>query len=322
MDLELRHLRVLVEVADAGSISTAAARLRVSQPALTAQLRRIENSLGSAVFERSRRGVMPTEYGCDVLNRSRIVLSEVSQIRGLDPRRVPQKGDLISADVGGFPGSPLWAFGARLETLVPAENIRLQTQWSMQMLLQMLESARLDCAILRQMPDFEIRLPDNVTGQVMVEVDPAFVALPSGHPLAAQEEIDLADLARETWVGEPPDDSGMHAHFTRACRAAGFAARLEHLTIDSLAAAQMIENGRAIALTSSSAAEPQGVAIRPLRGTPIHRRLLLTWRLDSPLAAHADKLLRLGIEAYLEIVRESPAYAVWSRRHPTPLAPP
>ncbi|MGH3383437.1 MAG: LysR family transcriptional regulator [Nocardioidaceae bacterium] len=316
MDLELRHLRVLVTIADAGSISTAASRLNVSQPSLTAQLRRVERSLGAPVFERSRQGVEATAYGGDVLNRARIVLSEVADIQGLAPATEKSNGHPTHAHVGGFPGSPLWALGARLETIVPADNIRLQCQWSMQMLVQLLESDRLDCAIVRCMPDQDLALPDGVFAETVVEVDPAFVALPSDHALADEDMVDLADLAQESWVGEPPDDSGQHTHFTAACRAVGFEPRLQHVTVDSPAAASMIASGRAIALTSSSSGEADGVVVKPLRATPISRRLVLAWRAGSPLASHADMVHRLTVDAYLETVGESPAYTLWSDRHP------
>jgi len=61
--MELRYLRAFVVVADEGSITSAASRLRVAQPALSRQLRALEHELGSPLMERSSRGVMLTEAG-------------------------------------------------------------------------------------------------------------------------------------------------------------------------------------------------------------------------------------------------------------------
>ena len=62
MNVELRHLRVVVLVAEAGSVGRAARWLKVSQPSLTAQLKRIEAAFGGELFERSRTGVTPPRW--------------------------------------------------------------------------------------------------------------------------------------------------------------------------------------------------------------------------------------------------------------------
>ncbi|MET9972023.1 LysR family transcriptional regulator, partial [Streptomyces sp. NPDC006356] len=67
MELELRHLRVLCAVADAGSVGRAAADLGYSQPAVSTQLRRIEGHFGEPLFERGPTGVRPTSYGVEVV---------------------------------------------------------------------------------------------------------------------------------------------------------------------------------------------------------------------------------------------------------------
>ncbi len=58
----MRHLRALCAIADAGSLHQAARRLGVSQPSLTTQLRRIENSLGAELFRRERTGCRPRSW--------------------------------------------------------------------------------------------------------------------------------------------------------------------------------------------------------------------------------------------------------------------
>jgi DNA-binding transcriptional LysR family regulator len=63
MNLELRHLRVVCAIAETGSLTKAAAQLGLAQPALTAQLQRIERALGGPLFERDRRGARPTALG-------------------------------------------------------------------------------------------------------------------------------------------------------------------------------------------------------------------------------------------------------------------
>jgi DNA-binding transcriptional LysR family regulator len=88
-------LVLLAEIADAGSVTAAARKLGCSQPAVSKQLRRLEESLGVALFERSLRGVQATAYGLALLPRARSIRSqarqageEVLQRRGLKEGRV------------------------------------------------------------------------------------------------------------------------------------------------------------------------------------------------------------------------------------------
>src|ERR1051325_9428100 len=74
MNLELRHLKVVCAIAETGSVTKAASQLGLAQPALTAQLQRIERTLGGPLFERDRRGARPTALGELVLARARVLL--------------------------------------------------------------------------------------------------------------------------------------------------------------------------------------------------------------------------------------------------------
>ncbi|MGW4007273.1 LysR family transcriptional regulator, partial [Streptomyces nigra] len=80
MELELRHLRVLCAIADAGSVGRAAAELGYSQPAVSTQLRRIERYFGEPVFERGPAGVQLTPYGFEVVASARDVLARADAI--------------------------------------------------------------------------------------------------------------------------------------------------------------------------------------------------------------------------------------------------
>ena len=77
MELEIRHLRVICTVAQTGSVSRAAAALRVSQPGLSAQLHRIERMLGGTLFERRPHGIAITPFGEMILARARAVLPTI-----------------------------------------------------------------------------------------------------------------------------------------------------------------------------------------------------------------------------------------------------
>ena len=71
-------MRIVLAIAEAGSVTKAAAALGLAQPALTTQLQRIERILGGALFIRDRRGVLPTPLGDLVLARARVLIPAVS----------------------------------------------------------------------------------------------------------------------------------------------------------------------------------------------------------------------------------------------------
>ena len=79
MPLDPSGLALLAAIADAGSLSAAARAAGLSQPALTKQLRKLEEAAGVALFERGVRGVQPTGYGSALLPRARIIRAQVEQ---------------------------------------------------------------------------------------------------------------------------------------------------------------------------------------------------------------------------------------------------
>ncbi len=78
--LKAQHIQTLVAIADAGSLRGAAELLNKTQPALTKSLRQAEEDLGVPIFQRSSRGVVPTELGERVLSRARAISSEIGRL--------------------------------------------------------------------------------------------------------------------------------------------------------------------------------------------------------------------------------------------------
>ena len=79
-DVELRHLRYFVAVADAGTFTHAAERMDIAQPTLSQQIRRLEEMIGTPLLRRKREGVRLTEAGAVLLEESRAVLSLIGLI--------------------------------------------------------------------------------------------------------------------------------------------------------------------------------------------------------------------------------------------------
>lgn len=79
--MDLRSLRYFIAVLEAGSLSKAALALHIAQPALTAQIKKLESGLGAQLFERSHAGVTPTPAGVQLYQDARRLLSDAAAIR-------------------------------------------------------------------------------------------------------------------------------------------------------------------------------------------------------------------------------------------------
>lgn len=80
MDVEIRHLRMIRAISEAGSLSGAATRLGLTQPALTRQLQRLERAFGGTLFHRDRNGTRPTALGELVVQRVRVLVPSVDEL--------------------------------------------------------------------------------------------------------------------------------------------------------------------------------------------------------------------------------------------------
>ncbi|MET7281294.1 LysR family transcriptional regulator [Kribbella sp. NPDC005582] len=306
MNVELRHLRVVVLVAEAGSVGRAARWLKVSQPSLTAQLKRIEAAFGGELFERSRTGVTPTALGRYAVDRARAILVDVDHLAATVSAMTAVESSAVR--LGGFPTAPMSGIAQRLRDHGQIEQVSIEVEWSTSVLLQQLESGRLDFALLREFPGFELRLPTGVEACTVVESESAYVVMSADHPaaLVGREEIELAALSDEEWIGEPPDDSGFHVLFRAACEQAGFQPKIEHHSVDTSVLMGFVTSGQGVALISPTSYRmlSREVVTRPLAGDPIHRRLLLAWSTDSPRAQMAPDVLTMATAAYEEALAE------------------
>ena len=308
MELEVRHLRVLVAVADHGSVTKAATALGLSQPSLSAQLRRIEREMGAPLFDRSRDGMVPTDLGRTVLARARTVLAEMADLRG----QAGTGPDETVFRIGSMPGPILSAFIPHVERLhCGVLTVRSHTDGSAAALIRMVQQNRLDATLLLDLGP-ESPPPEGLRRIVLVPAEPIFVALSERHPLAAKDVVDLADLAEERWVCDPSDDYGT-AFLRKACRDAGFDPKIAYEVGDTGTAKGFVSSGNCVFLAQAPFLEGHGIVVRPLLGDPLVQRHELVYSERCPL--DKDLLVRAADEAYLELVDRNPSFYRWWADH-------
>jgi DNA-binding transcriptional LysR family regulator len=323
VELEVRHLRALCAIADAGSVHKAARRLGMTQPSLTTQLRRIEQAVGGQLFTRERTGSVPTPLGKFVLCRARPLVSEMSALVSEAKAAAARAGgDYLRIGSTGSPAVPGWL--RRLRARLPDADTSFHMDTSAQVLLRMLTGHQLDAVFVHEVEGVPLRVPDGVRFDVLVEREPQFVALSATHPAAARPVLSLAELAQERWMVDPGAD-GEWTGLRRVFAEAGIDPRVVHG--DHLAAADLVTAGEVVAPCQPTASPRPGWVVRPLLGDPLGVRLLLATREPGPggeeahpapgpgLAVEREALLADLEAAYREVAWASDAYRHWYQRH-------
>ena len=166
--MDLRHLRYFVTVAETGNVSRAAGHVRISQPALSRQIRDLEGELGVALFERTGRRLKLTGAGEDLLAHARKVLNEAEALR--ERARVLSRGNAGVLRVGGTPQVLERLFPAVLERfrrIMPSVNVRL-TEGHPTALREFLRNGELHLAFTTFQP--ELRASSRPAGTISILV--------------------------------------------------------------------------------------------------------------------------------------------------------
>ena len=285
--MELRQLRYFVAVAEELHFRRAAARLHISQPPLSQQIRALEEELGCRLLARTRRRVELTPAGQAFLRDARQLLGEldgaVATARRID---AGQTGHLRINFVGSALLSVVPGIVQRFRAAAPDVEIELHERPTAEQ-LRLVAAGVVDVGLIR--PPIE-ELPE-LDGRVVLR-ERTVAALTAGHPLAELRRIPLRRLAAEPLVLFPRDQApGFHDLLISSMdhpRVVQYAP--EMLTIIGLVAAGI---GVSLVPASVTRLALEGVTYRPVVGAP-HSELLAVTRAgdDSPLVrafmAHAQ----------------------------------
>src|SRR5215216_4782479 len=270
--MELRQLRSLVTLADERHFTRAAALLHIAQPALSQQIRRLEDELGIALVDRTTRHVALTPAGARLAARARRALAEIdaateelSELAGIRSGRV-----VIGAmrSTGPF---DLSALLAAFHSRHPGVELLVREEPS-EVMLQRLHADALDVAFLAVNrldagPDIELH---------PLLSEPLVALLAPGHRLAGRRRLDMAEL-----------------------REAGFEPQLAFESTGRQRIRAMVARGLGVALVPASEAEHEGppVATIPVRKPALARDVTLAWRASRRHSPAARAFLELALSA-------------------------
>jgi len=221
--MDIRHLRYFLEIAEQGSLTRAAERLHVAQPALSLHVKNMEAQLGTKLLIRGRSGVQPTEAGELLLRRARGILDDLARteddIRNLD-------GDPAGTVRIGFPGtiSAMVSLPLILAARERYPRITLNITEAMSGFVgEWLSDGKIDLAVLYSRSREPHILSDLLLEEELVVLWPGDSAPP--------ETIELAALDGEPMV-LPSGAHGLRGLIDRTCQGLGFAAEIA-MEIDS-----------------------------------------------------------------------------------------
>ncbi|MGJ9423101.1 LysR family transcriptional regulator [Aeromicrobium sp. CF3.5] len=317
MELELRHLKVVSTIAAAGSITKAAAELGVAQPALTAQLGRIERTLGGSLFDRDHRGVRATALGELVIARAGLLLPAMSGLleeanRFSDGLRDPGRR-MERLSLGSSTSALLAPLIQRLSTQYPAMTVATTASWSADDVAAMLGDRRIDAAVVGVCAGSRPPGGSDLVWRTFA-IDPVFVLLPEDHALAGRTEVTLADFSGSEWAATPGDGCFRDC-FAAACASEGFTPSSLFVT-DAASCMELVASGTAVALCQAVRVL-RGFVTVPLVGAPLTWRHMVGWRPDSAAAEFGDRLTACVGEAHQDLVERSTVYSTWLRDHST-----
>ncbi len=174
--MDFRQLKALVTVAEVGSVTRAAELLHLVQPAVTRQIRTLEQELGVALFERTRHGMRPTAAGTTLVERARRALAELDRAR---------------AEIQPTPGVVTGIVTVGL--LDSASDLLAEPLVS---------------ALARDHPGVQLRLLTAYSGHLQQWLDDGDLDLSLLYGLESSPSLNAAPLVRERlWVAAPPSEA-------------------------------------------------------------------------------------------------------------------
>jgi LysR family hydrogen peroxide-inducible transcriptional activator len=278
-DLKLKDLRYLVAVADTRHFGRAAERSFVSQPTLSAQLKKLEEYLGVQLIERAPKRVQLTAAGEEIVERARLILEASDEIVELARgHRDPLAGRLRLALLPTIGPYLLPTVAGRLRKSLPRIELMLY-EYQTDPMLEKLHSGEIDMGIMA--------FPVSMDGLDSYELykEPFTVAMPTGHRLAQRSSIRVDDLAHETLL-LLEDGHCLRDQALDICSGSGVHEKQDFRATSLETLRQMVAAGVGITLLPELAGrgaygQARGVVIRPFVRPVPTRTVGAVWRKSS-----------------------------------------
>ncbi|MEO8164157.1 MAG: LysR family transcriptional regulator [Betaproteobacteria bacterium] len=281
--MELRHLRYFVTVAEELHFGRAAAKLHISQPPLSMQIRALESELGVTLLTRTQRHVSLTQAGVALLAEARHILARVEQAV-LTTKRAGRGeiGELAIGFISVADYNVLPIVLREFRRRFPLVNLSLRESTSDAQIRDLLAGV-IDVGFV--LPPINEPALDSLS----ILREPLIAALPEKHPLARKRgKLALEKLKDAPFILFPrPNAPGLYDDVVSCCKAAGFSPRVEQEAIQMQTIVSLVSAEMGVALIPASLTNLQrtGVTYKSLLGGSPLTEVHLAWRRGDDLAA-------------------------------------
>jgi LysR family transcriptional regulator, hydrogen peroxide-inducible genes activator len=280
MEPTLRQLRYFVALAETRHFGQAALRCHVTQPALSMQIKELEEALGAPLIERARSGAMLTPAGIEVARRARAILRAVRDLADLARQHAEVPSGPLRVGVIPTIGPYLLPkVLPRVHAAFPNLQLSLRESQTLVLVKELLVGT-LDLLILA------LPVDDPEIDELPLFEDVFALALPATHPLEAQGGVSESELRGERLL--LLEEGHCLRDQTLAVAQAGGASELDDFRASSLATVvQMVANGYGCTILPELAVpvevgDRQGIRVVPFQRPPPVRTVGLAWRRTSP----------------------------------------
>lgn len=289
--MELRQLRYFVAIVDHGSLSRAAGILHVAQPALTQQLRQLEDELGAQLLHRSATGVTATDAGKVFYEHAHAILKQVSDAKSAVVQSTTRPSGSVTL---GFPHSISGALALPLLMAVREQYPEITLQLTEEIsgnLTEQLKSGRINLAVL--FDDGQLSHFDTTT---LIEEDMMFICRAGSPRRPRHADLTLAQALDSTLI-LPAQQQGVRPRIENVARAQGLLLRhvIEINSIAILKSALLADIGATILPLAPVQAEVEAGQLQayPIHSPAISRTVALCSSRNIPLTNAAQAVRQL-----------------------------
>ena len=289
--MELRQLEILASVAESGSLTAAAKRCNLSQPAISQQIHALEEEIGEALLIRRARGVDVTAAGRTVLEHAARLLTERDKLRAaFADRRELRHGRVAFGIIPTIAPYLLPQWLGPFREKHPGVAIAISESRTDELISQLVEG-RIEFAVLSDVPEHDRQKWSLKVKELFRE--PLLLAAPAKHPLALRKAAPTpADLSASELIHL----KGGHCLSDRTLRLCKIREPDPGLQCDQLGTAlSMVASGLGVTVVPKLATRNRamdGVVLRPFSGKGMYRVIALMKRRDSKDTPAAAELLK------------------------------
>lgn len=302
-----RQIRAFLTVARVGGFTRAAGELNLSQPALTVQIRQLEETLGVRLFDRDKRQVHITQAGKSLLAPLERVLLDLEAVMNTSQELATyRRGRVTLAALPSLAASLLPHALRKFREIYPGIEVRIHDVVA-EKIVQMVKAEEVDFGLgSRLTPDRQVKIEDFLTDRLC-----AF--FPVGHPLEQKDTLSILEVAAYPLILTGANSS-VRVLFERSLAREGADIQLASESNYMSTSLGMVRAGLGVAILPASAGDAgsvEGVTFRPIQAQWLTRKIGIIRR--------AGCFLSPASERFVEVLRQT------AKAHPLPhfnLSPP